>query len=182
MSPIMTIFLENRCLTLKNSIHMKLPRTSYMGRYEEISDHTQVSQDTIPPCPKPNTWTSSTESSHGSSFLSTAHKGSAVLVQAPHVWCNPPTLTPWTPAAELGRKHQDPSLSTLCQPPHPRAHLFCCPKRGLSLFIHFPYVWVLDGEDDKPAGIFSEKRLLVRVQAIFSSIWRGALKIKQSSD
>lgn len=63
-----------------------------------------------------------------------------------------------TEASSRARKDEvGPQWSDCLLPTHwPRAHLFCCPKGGLSLLIHLPYVWVLDGEDDKPAVILSE--------------------------
>lgn len=76
-----------------------------------------------------------------------------------------------TEASSRARKDVPGSLWSDCllPTPWPRAHLLCCPKGGLSLLIHLPYVGVLDGEDDKPAVIFSEQRLFIKVQAIFSS-------------
>lgn len=62
----------------------------------------------------------------------------------------------------------------------PEAHLLRRPKGGLGLFVHFPYVRVLDGEDDEATGVFSEERLLVRLQAVFHNTRRRALRIQHS--
>lgn len=49
-------------------------------------------------------------------------------------------------------------------------HLFHRPERGLRLLVHLPDVGVLDGEDDKPSGVFSEQRFVFCLWTILT-VW-----------
>lgn len=40
-----------------------------------------------------------------------------------------------------------------------KVHFFCCPEGGLSFLVHLPDVLVLNGEENKPPWVGSEKRL-----------------------
>lgn len=43
----------------------------------------------------------------------------------------------------------------------PTPHLLGRPEGGLGLLVHLPDVVVLDGEDDEPAGVLPQQRLLL---------------------